>query len=155
MRVLRRSCALAIVVTLAAGPAAAADTLRFALTPSEETVEQQVKRSQDVIQILERDTGMRVQPFTTGDYVSVVEAMRAKKVDVAWLGAFSYVLAVDRADVEAFAAGVRRSTGKATYSSLIFVKGDSPYQSVADLKGQSFAFVDPASTSGYLSPWRG
>ena len=155
MRGLLGGSALTLALALAAGPVVAADVLRFALTPSEETVEQQVKRSQDVIQILERDTGMRVQPFTTGDYVSVVEAMRAKKVDVAWLGAFSYVLAVDRADVEAFAAGVRKSTGKATYASLIFVKGDSPYQSVADLKGKSFAFVDPASTSGYLFPRAG
>jgi phosphonate transport system substrate-binding protein len=35
------------------------------------------------------------------------------------------------------------------------VKGDSPYQSVADLRGKSFAFVDPASTSGYLFPRAG
>jgi phosphonate transport system substrate-binding protein len=155
MRVLLGSCALSLMLALAAADAAAADVLRFALTPSEETVEQQVKRSQDVIQILERDTGLKVQPFTAGDYVSVVEALRARKVDVAWLGAFSYVPAVDRADVEAFAAGVRKSTGKATYASLIFVKADSPYQSVADLKGKSFAFVDPASTSGYLFPRAG
>src|SRR5262245_35662153 len=132
------SWTLAVVLVASALPATAAEVLRLALTPSEETVEQQLKRSQDVIQILERDTGMRVQPFTAGDYVSVVEALRAKKVDVAWLGSFSYVLAVDRADVEAFAAGVRKSTGKATYTSLIFVKGDSPYQSVADLKAKSF-----------------
>jgi phosphonate transport system substrate-binding protein len=115
-------------------------------------VEQQLSRSHDVIALLERDTGLRVQPFTAGDYVSVVEAMRAKKVDVAWLGSFSYVLAADQAGAEAFAAGVRKSTGKATYASLIFVKGDAPFQSVADLKGKSFAFVDPASTSGYLFP---
>lgn len=155
MRLVIRSCALALTMALSAWPAVAADVLRLALTPSEETVEQQIKRSQDVIQILERDTGMKVQPFTAGDYVSVVEALRAKKVDVAWLGSFSYVLAVDQAGVEAFAAGVRKSTGKATYTSLIFVKGDSPYQSVADLKGKSFAFVDPASTSGYLFPRAG
>jgi phosphonate transport system substrate-binding protein len=155
MRLVLGSCAFTIALGLAAVPAGATEVLRLALTPSEETVEQQLKRSQDVIQILERDTGMKVQPFTTGDYVSVVEALRAKKVDVAWLGSFSYVLAVDQADVEAFAAAVRKSTGKATYASLIFVKADSPYQSVADLKGKSFAFVDPASTSGYLFPRAG
>jgi len=132
--------------------AGAQDVLRFALTPSEETTEQQIKRSQAVIQILERETGMKVQPYTAGDFVSVIEAMRAKKVDVAWLGAFSYVLAVREAGAEAFAAAVRKSTGKATYRSMIFVKGDAPYRAVEDLRGKSFAFVDPASTSGHLFP---
>ncbi len=56
---------------------------------------------------------------------------------------------------EAFVAGVRKSTGKASYTSLIFVRGDAQYQSVMDLKGKSFAFVDPASTSGHLFPRSG
>lgn len=111
-----------------------------------------MKRSQQVIQRLEKDLDMRVVPYTAGDFVSIVEALRAKKVDVAWLGAFSYVLAVQEAGAEAFAAGVRKSTGKASYTSLIFVRADAPYQSVMDLKGKSFAFVDPASTSGHLFP---
>ena len=129
--------------------------LRFALTPSEETTDQQMKRSAQVIQRLEKDLDMRVVPYTAGDYVSIVEAMRAKKVDVAWLGSFSYVLAVQEAGAEAFVAGVRKSTGKASYTSLIFVRGDAPYQTVMDLKGKSFAFVDPASTSGHLFPRAG
>ena len=150
---------IALVVTLvaslvlgSAAGAAAQETLRFALTPSEETTEQQIKRSQSVIQTLERETGLKVVPYTAGDFVSVIEAMRAKKVDVAWLGAFSYVLAVREAGAEAFAAAVRKATGKATYQSLIFVKGDAPYKGVEDLRGKSFAFVDPASTSGHLFP---
>jgi phosphonate transport system substrate-binding protein len=151
-----------LVIALALASAAAALTpspaasqekvLRFALTPSEETTDQQMKRSQQVIQILERDLGAKVQPYTAGDYVSIVEAMRSKKVDLAWLGSFSYVLAAQEAGAEAFAAGVRKSTGKATYTSLIFVKGSAPYRSIQDLKGKSFAFVDPASTSGHLFP---
>jgi phosphonate transport system substrate-binding protein len=154
MRRLVLALALAAAVTaLAPSPAAAQEKiLRFALTPSEETTEQQMKRSQQVVQILERDLGVRIQPYTAGDFVSVVEAMRSKKVDLAWLGAFSYVLAVQEAGAEAFAAGVRKSTGKATYTSLIFVKGTAPYRSIQDLKGKSFAFVDPASTSGHLFP---
>jgi phosphonate transport system substrate-binding protein len=143
----------AAAAALGPSPAATQEkVLRFALTPSEETTEQQMKRSQQVIQILERDLGARIQPYMAGDYVSIVEAMRSKKVDLAWLGSFSYVLAAQEAGAEAFAAGVRKSTGKATYTSLIFVKGTSPYRSIQDLKGKSFAFVDPASTSGHLFP---
>ncbi len=153
---------LALVLTLAVtllAPSAPPDgqerTLRFALTPSEETTDQQMKRSAQVIQRLEKDLDLRVVPYTAGDYVSIVEAMRAKKVDVAWLGSFSYVLAAQEAGAEAFIAGVRKSTGKASYTSLIFVRGDAPYQSVMDLRGKSFAFVDPASTSGHLFPRAG
>jgi phosphonate transport system substrate-binding protein len=144
-----------LVALLALGPvtAVAQETvLRFALTPSEETTEQQIKRSQSVIQTLERDTGLKVAPYSAGDFVSVIEAMRSKKVDVAWLGAFSYVLAVREAGAEAFAVAVRKATGKATYQSLIFVKGNAPYKTIEDLRGKSFAFVDPASTSGHLFP---
>ncbi len=155
-RVIPAIVVLAVVASAFAkvpSPALAQDrVLRFALTPSEETTEQQMKRSQEVIQILERDLGMKVLPYTAGDYVSIVEAMRSKKVDVAWVGAFSYVLAAQEAGAEAFAAAVRKSTGRADYNSLIFVKGDAPYRTLADLKGKSFAFVDPASTSGHLFP---
>jgi phosphonate transport system substrate-binding protein len=148
----------AVILTLAAALAPPSRgqgqerVLRFALTPSEETTDQQMKRSQQVIQRLEKDLDLRVVPYTAADYVSIVEAMRAKKVDAAWLGSFSYVLAAQEAGAEAFAAGVRKSTGKASYTSLIFVRGDAPYQSVTDLKGKTFAFVDPASTSGHLFP---
>jgi phosphonate transport system substrate-binding protein len=152
MRRLVIALAGAVAALAPASAGAQEKVLRFALTPSEETTDQQMKRSQQVIQILERDLGVRVQPYTAGDFVSVVEAMRSKKVDFAWLGAFSYVLAVQEAGAEAFAAGVRKSTGKASYTSLIFVKGSSPYRSIQDLKGKSFAFVDPASTSGHLFP---
>jgi phosphonate transport system substrate-binding protein len=148
----------AVILTLAAALAPPSRgqgqerVLRFALTPSEETTDQQMRRSQQVIQRLEKDLDLRVVPYTAGDYVSIVEAMRAKKVDAAWLGSFSYVLAAQEAGAEAFVAGVRKSTGKASYTSLIFVRGDAPYQSVTDLKGKTFAFVDPASTSGHLFP---
>ena len=154
MRPWQTAAVAALVALLAFSPAPDGQerTLRFALTPSEETTEQQMKRSSQVIQRLEKDLDVRVIPYTAGDYVSIVEAMRAKKVDVAWLGSFSYVLAVQEAGAEAFVAGVRKSTGKASYTSLIFVRADAPYQSVMDLKGKSFAFVDPASTSGHLFP---
>jgi phosphonate transport system substrate-binding protein len=147
---------VALALASAAVPLGPADpeerVLRFALTPSEETTEQQIKRSQQVIQRLERDLSAKVVPYTAGDFVSVIEAMRSKKVDFAWLGAFSYVLAAREAGAEAFATGVRKSTGKATYASLIFVKADAPYRAVTDLKGRTFGFVDPASTSGHLFP---
>lgn len=42
--------------------------------------------------------------------------------------------------------------GEAFYRSIIIVPEDSPIRSVADLKGKTFAFGDPHSTSGNLIP---
>ncbi len=38
------------------------------------------------------------------------------------------------------------------YKGVFFVLKDSPYKNLLDLKGKSFAYVNPVSTSGYLYP---
>jgi len=45
-----------------------------------------------------------------------------------------------------------RSKEEAFYHSLIVVPKDSPVQSVQELKGKTFLFSAPASTSGHLFP---
>jgi len=78
--------------------------------------------------------------------------MRSKHVDVAWFGGFSYVLAAELAGAQAFAVPVPAKTGISAYSSCIFVRADSPYKDLGDLKGKTFALVDPSSTSGNMFP---
>ena len=92
-----------------------------------------------------------VKPFVATDYNGVVEALRAKKLDVAFLGPFSYVLAASVADVEAFAVVETQRAG-ATYRAQIIARKDHNLHSLAQLKGRTFAFVDPSSTSGHLFP---
>ena len=50
---------------------------------------------------LETELGMKIKTLTATDYTSVIEAMRADKIDVAFVGPFSYVLTAERADAEA------------------------------------------------------
>lgn len=100
---------------------------------------------------LERKTGLQSEIFMATDYASVVEAMRAGQVDVALYGPLSYVLAHDVANAEVFATDFKKSTGK-FYEAYIITQPDSGIESITDLKGKSFAFVDPASTGGYLIP---
>jgi phosphonate transport system substrate-binding protein len=59
-----------------------------------------------------------IKVFTATDYTGIIEAMRAKKVDFAWLGPFSYVLANQRAGAEAFAVGVEKD-GSGYYHSYL------------------------------------
>lgn len=67
---------------------------------------------------MEKDMGMCIQIFTATDYTGVIEAMRAKKVDFAWFGPFSYVLAHERAGADAFAVGMD-GKGNTTYRSYL------------------------------------
>nr|WP_279153110.1 phosphate/phosphite/phosphonate ABC transporter substrate-binding protein [Pseudomonas mosselii] len=85
----------------------------------------------------------------------MIEALRAGKLDVAYLGPFSYVLAKQMADAEAFAVAVTRKTGSSAYHSLIIARNDSGIRSLQDLQGKTFAFVDPSSASGHLFPKAG
>lgn len=156
MKTLRKLfCAVSVSLPLLiSGEVFAETALRIGLIPSEDS-QSMIESSQQVLDQLQAKLGMPVKPFVATDYNGVIEALRSKKLDVAYLGPFSYVLASQVADVEAFAVAVTKKTGKSAYRSLIVARPDSGIQSLADLKGHTFAFVDPSSASGHLFPKAG
>ena len=77
--------------------------------------------------------------------------MQFKHVDVAYFGPKSYVEAAQRANAECFVMEVLED-GTKGYHGVIIARKDSPYKSVTDLKGKTWAFTDPNSTSGTLVP---
>jgi phosphonate transport system substrate-binding protein len=127
-----------------------AQELVMGLIPAESN-EEMIKRFEPMRAHLEAKLGRKVKVYTATDYAGIIEAMKRKRVDVAWFGPLSYYLAEQEAGAEAFAVGVR-DNGQSTYRSIIVVPGDSPVKRIEDLKGKSVAFVDPASTSGGLMP---
>jgi len=129
---------------------ALAKDLVMGLIPAENN-EEMVAKFEPMRAYLEKKLGVKVKVFTATDYTGVIEAMKKKRVDIAWFGPLSYYLAEQEAGAEAFAVGVNEK-GKSTYRSIFVVPGDSPAKSLKDLKGKSVAFVDPASTSGALMP---
>lgn len=148
--------AAAVFVSLAISPAAHAQqaTLTIGLIPAEDS-QAMIESSKQVLDIIQKQTGMKVKPFVATDYNGIIEALRAHKLDMAYLGPFSYVLATSVADVEAFSVAVTKNSGKSAYKSIIVVRKDSKLHSVEDLKGHTFAFVDPSSASGHLFPEAG
>lgn len=138
----------------AAMPALAAPPLTIGLIPAEDS-QAMIESSRQVLDSLQQQLGMPVKPFVATDYNGVIEALRSKKLDVAYLGPFSYVLANQVAGVEAFAVAVTRKTGQSAYKSVIIARKDSGLARTADLKGRTFAFVDPTSASGHLFPKAG
>ncbi len=126
-------------------------TLRFGLIPADDA-DEMLRSYQPMKEYLEDKLGMPVEITVTTDYTAAIEAMRAGHIDMAWFGPFSYVLAAKEANAEALVVGVRSDSGLTTYRSIFVTQADSGIKSLEDLKGHSFAFVDPASTSGNLIP---
>jgi phosphonate transport system substrate-binding protein len=145
---------LAIAICLVAGLAAERDAaalqrLTLALTPSRDpTLLQEV--GQELAQALSRHLGMPVRVQVASDYASVIEALRSQLVDAAFLPAVGYVLAARQAGARIVVKAMRG--GLADYTARFFVRQDSPYQHLSDLRGKTIAFVDPASSSGYIYP---
>lgn len=101
---------------------------------------------------LEKNTPYKFEISIPQSYIAVVEAFGTKRADVAAMNSFGYVMAHKKYAAEAKLTVLRH--GSATYQSQFITKADSPIKSVSDLAGKKIAFVDPASTSGYLLPMK-
>lgn len=148
--------------SLAAGALLAAPALvraqtklvRVGLIPSEDS-RAMLESSAQLLAALQKNLGIQVQGFVASDYNGVIEAMRSNHVDVAYLGPFSYVLGTTVAAIEAFATAETAKSSRSFYRSQIIARKDSGISDWKDLKGRTFAFVDPSSTSGHLFPKAG
>ncbi|MBS3918627.1 MAG: phosphate/phosphite/phosphonate ABC transporter substrate-binding protein [Deltaproteobacteria bacterium] len=129
--------------------------LRMALIPAED-IEEMIRAFAPAKQYLEKELGVRIEEFKATDYTAVVEAMRAKKIDVAFFGPFSYVLAAKRANAKAIIGGSIGDGRLATYHSIFVTHRESGLRNMEDVKDRAkkltVSFVDPASTSGHLIP---
>ena len=144
------SATVAAVALVTLSTQALARDLVMGLIPAESN-DEMIQKFEPMRAYLEKKLGRKVKVFTATDYSGVIEAMKKKRIDIAWFGPLSYYLAEQEAGAEAFAVGVMPN-GKSTYRSYFVVPGDSPAKTLMDLKGKSAAFVDPASTSGGLMP---
>jgi phosphonate transport system substrate-binding protein len=109
-------------------------------------------RMQPMVAYLSQKLGVKVDYIQTTSYSSVIEAMRAGRVDLAQFGPLSYVLATTQANAISVVAIPQQTDGVLGYHSQIITNVNSGITDVQQLKGKTFAFADPASTSGYLFP---
>lgn len=129
--------------------AAGAQTLRVSAIPDEAPTELQ-RKFKPLGDYLQRETGLQVQFTPVTDYAAVVEGLASGKIDLAWLGGFTYVQAKIRTHGGAVPIVQRAEDEK--FTSRFIVPADSPAKTLADLKGETFAFGAPSSTSGHLMP---
>jgi phosphonate transport system substrate-binding protein len=153
MKALHRYASLFLITLLLAHSAVAAEpdpaTLKVALLP-DENASVIIKRNEGLKQYLEKTLGKRVELVVTTDYSSMIEAMRFGRLDLAYFGPLSYVLAKSKSEIEPFAALV--TDGKPTYRSVLIANPKSGIETIADVKGKRVAYGDKASTSSHLIP---
>jgi phosphonate transport system substrate-binding protein len=126
-----------------------AKVLRVGFVPAEDA-QQVMQNAQPIVDILQKELGMEIQPFVAADYTGVVEALRVNKLDVAFLTPASYVLARNEANVKVVLKSERK--GIASYYAVIITIADSGIQRLEDLRGKTFAFGDALSTTGNIFP---
>lgn len=140
---------LLALISVSALAARDPDTLKVALLPDENASEL-IKRNQPLKDYLEKRLNKKIELIVTTDYSSMIEAMRFGRIDLAYFGPMSYVLAKSKAEIEPFAAMV--SDGKPTYRSILIGNAKAGVKSYADVKGKKMAYGDRASTSSHLIP---
>lgn len=123
--------------------------LRVGLIPNENH-EEMLNINAPLKEYLEKELDMKVELFVAADYVGVIETMNAGKLDIAYYGPLTYVLAKDKTGAIPLVKALVK--GEPTYHSVIITRKDSGIEAVEDLRGKVFAFGDPASTSSHLMP---
>lgn len=108
--------------------------------------------SKEIKTYLEANTPYKYQIKVPQSYIGVVEAFGSKQADVAALNTFGYLLANKKYGVEAKITVIRY--GSSTYQAQFLARTSDPINDIKDLAGKKLAFVDPASTSGYLLPMK-
>jgi len=129
--------------------AKAPQVLRVGFVPAEDAA-QVMQNAQPVVELLRKQLAMEIQPFVATDYTGVVEALRANKLDVAFLTPASYVLAKNETDVKVVLKSERK--GIPAYYAAIITRADSGIKTLEDLRGKTFAFGDSLSTTGHVFP---
>lgn len=132
-------------------PRKAAETkLLIGLIP-ERNIFKQMERYEPLAEYLFRKTGAKVSLRILPRYGNIIENFRSSGLDGAFFGSFTYALARAKVGVEVLARPVALDN-TSTYHGLIFVRKDRGIRTARDMKGRRFAFVDKATTAGYLLP---
>ena len=146
---LKRSLAAAagLALSLSIATTHAAETLRVSAIPDEAPTEL-IRKFKPLGEYLEQQLGMPVKFTPVSDYAAVVESLASDRLDLAWLGGFTFVQT--RLKTGDAIPLVQREQDEQFTSK--FITADPDVKSLADLKGKTFAFGSVSSTSGSLMP---
>lgn len=127
-------------------------TILIGLIP-EQNIFKQLERYEPLAAYLSEKTGTRVTLKILPRYGNIIDNFKLGGMDGAFFGSFTYALAHAKLGVEVVARPLALDN-TSTYHGLIFVRKDSGIKTFRDMKGKRFAFVDKATTAGYLLPMK-
>ncbi len=117
----------------------------------EMNVFKQMERFKPLAQYLTKETGVTVKLTILSRYGNIIERFNNENMDGAFFGSFTGAMAIQKLGLVPIARPVNPD-GESTYHAHIYVKKDSGIKSVKDMKGKKMAFVEKATTAGYIFP---
>jgi phosphonate transport system substrate-binding protein len=138
-----------LLVALAGQPAAAQSSLHLALTPSQKPTDLLVA-GEAFGAALGKLVGVPIRVTVASDYAAVIEALRNRTADLAFVHPAGYVLA--NREAKAMIVAKDQWHGNTSYTSRIYVRKESGITTLEGLRGKTIAFIDPSSASGYVYP---
>jgi len=146
----RRAVVVGAGIALATPSNIGAQTsLHLVLTPSQKPTDL-MAAGDEFGRTLGQLAGLAVRVTVASDYAAVIEALRNRTADLAFVHPGGYVLASREAGARIIAKNLWH--GKTTFTSRIYVRKDAGITRLEALRGKTIAFVDPASSSGYIYP---
>jgi phosphonate transport system substrate-binding protein len=137
------------LVALSDRPLSAQTSLHLALTPSQKPTDLLVA-GEAFGAALGKLVGVPIRVTVASDYAAVVEALRNRTADLAFVHPAGYVLA--NREAKAMIVAKDQWHGNTSYTSRIYVRKESGITTLEGLRGKTIAFIDPSSASGYVYP---
>ena len=119
----------------------------------EQNIFKQIDRYEPLAAYLSQKVGVKFELVALTRYGNIIENFVSTGLDGAFFGSFSYVLAHTRLGLEPLARP-EDLNGKSTYCGLLVTRKDSGIETIEEMKGKRFAFVDKGTMAGYLFPLR-
>ena len=141
---------LALLLPYPAAVPAAQKKLLIGLIP-EMNIFKQKERFKLLGDYLSKKAGIPVEFTILSRYGNIIESFTTEKMDGAFFGSFTGALAIQKLSVVPLARPVNLD-GSSTYKGYLFARKDSGIKTIGDMKGKKMAFVEKATTAGYIFP---
>ena len=121
--------------------------MRIGLTPT--FPNDQYRALEDWRRYLEQRLSRKVEFVRRDSYIETMDLLRLQKIDFAWICDYPFVFFKDQTRLLA----VPMYRGRPYYQSYLIVPSDDRLTtSIAQLRNRVFAYADPYSNTGYLTP---
>lgn len=124
--------------------------LKIGLIP-EQNVFKQIKRYKPLGKYIEKKTGKKIKFTILSRYGNIIDNFNRLELDGAFWGSFTGAMAIKKLGIEHIARPVNLD-GTSSYRGYIFVHKYSIIDSVDRMRNMTVAFVDKATTAGYIFP---